>query len=557
MSVAEQITRIQADRNTIRNKLVSLGMATSTDNLDKLATAIDGIADQGAVSAEILEGTTYTIPKGYHNGSGTVKALTDTVGEAEKYKTQTKTVTPTKQQQSITPNSGYYALESVTVNPIPEAYQDVSSVTAAAGDVLAGKVIVDATGAIKTGTMVNNGAVAKTLTTASPSYTVPAGYHNGEGTVSITGEDKSVTPTKAAQNITATTGKVLNKVTVAAIPGEYQDVTGVTATATKVLTGSTFVDSTGAEVAGTMPNNGAVTKVIDTSTTSYTVPAGYHNGSGKVSLTVEAKTATPTKSTQTVTPSSGKVLSKVTVNPIPDEYQDVTGVTATADKVLMGSTFVDATGAEVAGTMRNYGGVSKTIDGHTPSYTIPAGYHNGTGKVEVVCESLEVTPQKKEAIYMSGIGQVYTYVTVNPIPDAYQDVTAVDAEAAHVLSGKKIVDAAGAVVTGTMVDNGAKTASLNAGGSYTIPAGYHNGSGKITANSLASQTAATAGATDILSGKTAWVGGTKLTGTMANNGSMTKTIDGLTTTSVTVPAGYTSGGTVSLTTDIEEALAAI
>lgn len=378
MSVAEQITRIQADRNTIRNKLVSLGMATSTDNLDKLATAIDGIADQGAVSAEILEGTTYTIPKGYHNGSGTVKALTDTVGEAEKYKTQTKTVTPTKQQQSITPNSGYYALESVTVNPIPEAYQDVSSVTAAAGDVLAGKVIVDATGAIKTGTMVNNGAVAKTLTTASPSYTVPAGYHNGEGTVSITSEDKSVTPTKAAQNITATTGKVLNKVTVAAIPGEYQDVTGVTATATKVLTGSTFVDSTGAEVAGTMPNNGAVTKVIDTSTTSYTVPAGYHNGRGKVSLNVEAKTATPTKSTQTVTPSSGKVLSKVTVNPIPDAYQDVTAVDAEAAHVLSGKKIVDAAGAVVTGAMANNGDVSASFDGlTTTSVTIPAGYTSG------------------------------------------------------------------------------------------------------------------------------------------------------------------------------------
>ena len=36
-----------------------------------------------------------------------------------------------------------------------------------------------------------------------------------------------------------------------------------------------------------------------------------------------------------------------------------------------------------------------------------------------------------------------------------------------------------------------------------------------------------------------------------------KTIDGLTQTSVEVPAGYTSGGTVSLTDAIETALAAI
>ena len=51
--------------------------------------------------------------------------------------------------------------------------------------------------------------------------------------------------------------------------------------------------------------------------------------------------------------------------------------------------------------------------------------------------------------------------------------------------------------------------------------------------------------------------GAVVTGTMANNGAVSKTMDGLTTTSVTIEAGYTSGGTVSLTDDIETALAAI
>lgn len=70
--------------------------------------------------------------------------------------------------------------------------------------------------------------------------------------------------------------------------------------------------------------------------------------------------------------------------------------------------------------------------------------------------------------------------------------------------------------TGMMSNQGAVTPSgLNAGGSYTIPAGYHNGSGKVTANSLAGQTDATAAAGNILSGKTAWVKGSKITGTMA------------------------------------------
>ena len=44
---------------------------------------------------------------------------------------------------------------------------------------------------------------------------------------------------------------------------------------------------------------------------------------------------------------------------------------------------------------------------------------------------------------------------------------------------------------------------------------------------------------------------------MPNNGSVSNTIDGLTAISVAIPAGYTTGGTVSLTNDIETALAAI
>lgn len=68
--------------------------------------------------------------------------------------------------------------------------------------------------------------------------------------------------------------------------------------------------------------------------------------------------------------------------------------------------------------------------------------------------------------------------------------------------------------TGNMPNCGAISTVLNAGGSYTIPAGYHNGSGKVAANSLISQTGGTASAAHILSGQTAWVNGTKVSGTI-------------------------------------------
>ena len=56
---------------------------------------------------------------------------------------------------------------------------------------------------------------------------------------------------------------------------------------------------------------------------------------------------------------------------------------------------------------------------------------------------------------------------------------------------------------------------LNCGDVYTIPKGYHDGTGTVVANSLASQTQATATASDIASGKTAWVNGNKVTGKLS------------------------------------------
>ena len=286
MSVATYINSIESSRNTIRNKLVELGLVASTAKLDALAAAIEDIVNQGAVSVTVQEGSTYTIPKGYHNGSGTVSGVTG----GGNYTLQSKTATPTKKQQNITPDSGYYGLSDVTVGAIPEAYQDVSSVTAAAGDVLTGKVIVMADGTVTTGTMANNGAVSKTLDATTITYTIPKGYHSGAGTVKIVLETKTVTPTKSAQEITPTTGKVLSKVTVEAIPDNYVDTTDGDATAAEILDGK-FAYVNGVKVEGIMPNNGAIAETMDgLTTTSKTIPAGYTTG-GTISLTSDIEDA--------------------------------------------------------------------------------------------------------------------------------------------------------------------------------------------------------------------------------------------------------------------------
>ena len=280
MSVQTEIQRIQTARNTLRTKAVELKISSGTEKLDELAEDYNGITNQGSITAQVKEGETYTIPKGYHDGTGTVSG----VSGGGSYNLQSKSVTPTKKPQQVTPDGGYYGLSDVTVEAIPTQYQDTSSVTATAGDVLTGKVIVTADGSVTPGTMTNNGAVKKTLDTTAKSYTIPAGYHDGKGGVSITTEEKTATPTKSPQDITPTAGQVLSKVTVQAIPAQYVDTQDATAVAGDILTGkSAYVG--GAKIDGSMPNNGDTTGTFDGLTTeSYEIPAGYTTG-GSVSLT--------------------------------------------------------------------------------------------------------------------------------------------------------------------------------------------------------------------------------------------------------------------------------
>lgn len=127
-----------------------------------------------------------------------------------------------------------------------------------------------------------------------------------------------------------------------------------TATAAEILTGKTAYNK-GAKVTGSMKNNGAVNGTISTKAGSYTVPQGYHDGSGKVQIdsteqakltpdniregvTIlgvagtmsgtedakpQAKEVTPSAEEQTVLPDTGyNYLSQVTVKAIPYSESD-------------------------------------------------------------------------------------------------------------------------------------------------------------------------------------------------------------------------------------------
>lgn len=103
----------------------------------------------------------------------------------------------------------------------------------------------------------------------------------------------------------------------------------VTATRDKILTGYTALtsDSGDEPVSGTMPNHGAVSQMLGINGT-YTIPAGYHNGVGKVTQSIPVfggQTITPTKSAQTVSCSGKYASGNVIVNSIPSNFTDLTG----------------------------------------------------------------------------------------------------------------------------------------------------------------------------------------------------------------------------------------
>ena len=161
---------------------------------------------------------------------------------------------------------------------------------------------------------------------------------------------------------TVTADKLLTGITAHGKDGELIEGTcsfdantqDATASASEILTGKTAYNK-GVKITGTMKNNGSVKGKITTKAGKYTVPQGYHDGSGTVDIdsteqaklipaniregvTIlgvqgemtgtedarpQSKTVTPTTSQQTVLPDEGfNYLSQVVVNAIPYSESD-------------------------------------------------------------------------------------------------------------------------------------------------------------------------------------------------------------------------------------------
>ena len=267
-------------------------------------------------------------------------------------------VTPTKEAQRLN-TDGFLLKDNVTVDPIPDEYivpegtkkivsngeHDVNSFE---------KVNVDVPNEIPDGyikpegerQISSNGSYdVKEYATAEVNVPIPDGYIKPAGAVTITNNGN--------HDVT----KYQTALVVVPAPDGYLKPSGI-----KQITSNGTHD----------------VKQYESAEVNVPIPEGYIKPSGTKQITSNGE-------------HDVNSYQKVNVNvsdEIPDGYYDASGIDTDPSKVLDGEDFINESGKQV-GAMPNNGAVNATIQGlvngmSTPQpYTIPEGYHNGQGKVQI------------------------------------------------------------------------------------------------------------------------------------------------------------------------------
>ena len=255
---------------------------------------------------------------------------------------------------------------------------DLDAITAAKGDVRAGKVIVNQDGEPVTGILTDRGAWSYTGLAGGATVKIPVGIHNGNGTVT------------------------------AIAPDSLESQTPGTATSAKILDGETAWVK-GKQLIGSMPNKKAWSNTGVKAGAVVTIPEGYHNGLGKIK-TDSLESQTPGTAT------APKIL---------------TGETAWVEGEQITGTMPDQTNKDsLGGINSNYPNVA-IHKGTQPQFTQPTatgaermfalrpdrGYWNGDTYVAVPVQSKSVTPTTAQQVISADSGGVLEKVVVGAIPN--------------------------------------------------------------------------------------------------------------------------------------------
>lgn len=363
-----------------------------------------------------------------------------TVNVPSSINNQNKTVTPTESQQSITADSGYSGLGTVTVNAIDSEYvgSDVPRKS------------------------------SSNLTASGSTVTAPAGYYAEAASKSVSTMNLPTTTSSSA------TSGYTSKATIARSTSDqylnidpgYNNAGGyykISATPNGSVTAPSSISGTSATVS-TGTNTLTLTKTV--SVTPNVTTAGYISagtaGNSSVSLTASVNTRSSsdlTASGATVTAPAGYYAQAAS--------KSVASGSATGPSSLSGSSATVSTGTNT---------ITLTKTGVTTTPTVSAGYvSSATASTATVALTASVTTKAA--------------ATITP------GTTATEIAAGTYLTGKQTISGDADLVAGN-IKSGVQIFGVT--GSY---------SGLDTSD-------ATATAADIVNGETAYVNGSKITGSL-------------------------------------------
>lgn len=385
--------------------------------------------------------------------------------------------------------AGYYAGGTYTkefktgIFPAPES-------KGTADKMLTGYSLYDQDGKLITGTMPNQGAQSSTLTYATNSYTIPAGYHTGAGIINVSKATRATPSVNSVTfnasnniisidaNVVQTAGVVNAGTTSTTSTKNVYDLVG---TGASTISGTIYTGKPGLSVAN---STGIVTAAVASAATSLTpsVTAGYITSGTAGSVTAKSNSNTlqlNTKAGGTTTITSNTKIINAGQFATGDIYATVTaGAISAADSLITGGSFTPTLTYNSSSGKFDYGG-SKSASGTAYANVSTAGYVtsakntskelsatvSATGNIAKIGTGVDITGTTTKAPTLAR--------TAKPSGDTWTDAASGDATTTKPTSGVYVqIDAA--ANTGTLTATPKVTSAgygTTTSGQYSATAG--------------------------------------------------------------------------------------